>query len=111
MKDLNWAEELSCAVTVCDLEANIIYQNSKARQTFQTYGDLTGKNLKDCHGERAWNMIVEMLERGSSNSYTIEKRGVKKLIHQTPWYINGDVAGLVELSFEIPEELPHFIRG
>ena len=110
MSDLSWAEELSCAVTVCDREANVIYQNSKARKTFEKYGDLIGKNLKNCHGEKSWQKISDMLLSGCSNTYTIEKGGVKKLIHQTPWFENGTIMGLVEFSFEIPEEMPHFIR-
>jgi hypothetical protein len=48
---------------------------------------------------------------GASNSYTIEKNGVKKLIHQTPWRENGEPAGLVEFSLVIPSVLPHFVRG
>jgi len=110
MADLKWAEELSCAVTVCDKEANVVYQNSKARKTFKEYGDLMGKNLKDCHGEKSWKMILEMLESGKSNTYTIEKKGVKKMIHQTPWFEKGILMGLVEFSIELPEEMPHFIR-
>jgi hypothetical protein len=27
------------------------------------------------------------------------------------WYANGIFAGLVELSLELPETLPHFVRG
>lgn len=110
MADLMWAEELSSAVTVCDKEANIVYQNRKARKTFSDYGELMGKNLKDCHGEKSWKMILEMLESGKSNTYTIEKKGVKKMIHQTPWYEEGNLMGLVEFSIELPEEMPHFIR-
>jgi hypothetical protein len=35
---------------------------------------------------------------------------VKKLIYQTPWYAGGEYAGFVEISLEIPFEMPHFIR-
>ncbi len=110
MKDFEWAEELYCAVTVCDLEANVLYQNSKARKTFQAHGNLIGKNLRDCHSDRSWNLIRLMLEKGDSNSYTIEKRGIRKFIYQTPWRTDGIVSGLVEFSFEIPQEMPHFSR-
>ncbi|OFY43221.1 MAG: PAS sensor protein [Bacteroidetes bacterium GWF2_40_14] len=110
MTELRWADELSCAVTVCDKEANVVYQNEKARKTFENYGDLIGKNLKECHGEKSWNMILDMLKNGKSNTYTIEKKGVKKMIHQTPWYRNGELMGLVEFSIVLPEEMPHFIR-
>ncbi len=42
--------------------------------------------------------------------YTIEKRGQKKLIYQSPWYQNGQYRGFIELSLELPAETPHFIR-
>ncbi len=28
-----------------------------------------------------------------TNAYTIEKNGIKKLIHQTPWFENGEYTG------------------
>ena len=50
------------------------------------------------------------MQTGQTNVYTIEKKGVKKLIYQTPWYHDGAFAGLVELGLEIPAEMPHFVR-
>ena len=41
----------------------------------------------------------------------MEKAGIKKLIYQAPWRKDGKVAGVVELSMEIPFEMPHFVRG
>jgi len=53
-----------------------------------------------------------MLAEGSSNAYTIEKAGQRKLIYQTPWYDEGGtVAGLVEYSIVLPTDMPHKIRG
>jgi hypothetical protein len=40
----------------------------------------------------------------------IEKAGIRKLIHQIPWYKDGIFSGVVELSFVLPEALPHFVR-
>jgi hypothetical protein len=51
-----------------------------------------------------------MLESGRANVYTIQKNGRRKLIYQSPWYRDGKYAGLVELSLEIPWEMPHFNR-
>jgi hypothetical protein len=51
-----------------------------------------------------------MLAARRKNVYTIEKRGVKKLIYQVPWTRDGIYAGFVELSLEIPFEMPHFVR-
>ena len=106
----DWVKELSCAVTVCDTDGVVLYQNEKSRTTFASYGNMVGRNLKDCHKPESWEFIQRLLHEGLSNSYTVEKKGLKKLIHQTPWYINGKVAGLVELSIELPEALPHYIR-
>lgn len=106
----DWTEELECAVTVCDSDGVVVYRNSKSAKTFEKYGELLGKNLRECHGEKSWAMIQRMLASGESNSYTIEKGGVKKLIHQTPWREDGIIKGLVEFSIVLPGELPHFIR-
>ena len=55
--------------------------------------------------------MKKLLATESPNTYTIEKKGVKKLIYQSPWYAKGVYSGFVELSLEIPIEIPHFVRG
>jgi len=45
------------------------------------------------------------------NIYTVEKDGIKKLIYQSPWFNDGQYAGFVELSLEVPFEMPHFVRS
>lgn len=106
-----WTEKLSCAVTVCDNDAIIIYMNEKAKTTFAKYGhNLVGHSLKEFHKEESWNGIQKLLAEGGSNHYTVEKEGIHKIIHQTPWYENGKIAGLVEFSFEIPADIPHIVR-
>ena len=106
----NWTKEMNCAVTVCDTEGKIIYMNDKAKETFASHGDLVGKNLIGCHSERSKAIIHKLLETGGSNSYTISKAGLKKMIYQTAWRENGKVAGLVEISMVIPDTLPHYER-
>jgi hypothetical protein len=32
------------------------------------------------------------------------------MIYQAHWKKNGRVAGLVEITFELPREVPHFVR-
>lgn len=106
-----WADEMNCGVTVCDAEGIIIYMNEKAKNIFAKYGDVTGKSLMNCHKtERATAIIHELLETGGTNAYTIEKNGTKKMIYQTAWKKNGVVAGLVEISMEISEGIPHYVR-
>jgi hypothetical protein len=67
--------------------------------------------MLDCHPEPARILLASLMETRQRNIYTIEKNGIKKLIYQSPWYLNGDYAGFIELSLEIPFEMPHFIRG
>lgn len=110
METFPWADEVDCAVTVCDTEGVILYMNEKARATFAKHGDLIGRNLFDCHSERSREMIRRMLATGGTNAYTIEKQGVRKMIYQTAWKELGEIRGLVEISMEIPCEMPHYIR-
>ncbi len=113
MKEINWAGELRVAITVSDTSGKIVYMNDKSASTFDKQGgkSLVGTNLRQCHKPESWSKILEILETGKANSYTIEKNGIRKLIHQAPWYEDGKVAGLVELSFEIPADMDHFVRG
>ena len=108
--DTSWAEELNCAVTVCDSDGIILYMNKKSRETFSSHGNLIGKNLFECHSEPSQAKIRHTLATGESNSYTISKGGLRKMIYQSPWRHNGIIAGMVEISMVIPEELPHYIR-
>ena len=78
-----WANEMNCAVTVCDTEGVILYMNEKACRTFAKHGNLIGKNLFDCHNPQSQDKIRGLLETGGVNAYTIEKNGVRKMIYQT----------------------------
>jgi hypothetical protein len=108
----DWIEELPCAVTVCDLRGIVLDMNERAAAQYRKYGGklLLGKTLVDCHPEPARGKLLQLLESGESNTYTIEKNGIRKLIHQSPWYSNGQRGGIVELAFEIPLEMPNFNR-
>jgi len=55
-------------------------------------------------------IIEHILETGDPNVYTIEKQGVHKLIYQALWCHNDVIAGMVELSIEIPAKMPHYVR-
>ena len=107
---LPWAEEADCAVTVCDTEGVILYMNEKARATFAQHGDLIGRNLFDCHNARSRETIRRMLASGNTNAYTIEMQGVRKMFYQMAWWERGEIRGLVEISMELPDEMPHYIR-
>lgn len=106
----SWADQIGCALTICDAEGKIIYMNERSRQTFASHGDIIGNNLMECHPEHAREKIRHMLASGETNAYTIEKNGLKKLIFQTPWRENGMIAGLCEFSIVLPPDMPHFVR-
>lgn len=108
----NWIDEFPGAVTVCDGNGIILEMNQRAIETFADDGGakLIGTNALDCHPEPARSKMAQMLKEQKSNVYTIEKKGKKKLIYQSPWYRQGKFVGLVELSLEIPFDMPHFIR-
>ncbi len=108
----DWIQEFPGAITVCNLDGIILDMNERAAQSFAESGgkQLIGSNLLDCHPERARDKVKQLLETRQKNVYTIEKKGVKKLVYQTPWYQNGQFCGLVEMVLEIPAELPHFVR-
>lgn len=108
----DWTKEFPGAITVCDPKGIILAMNGRSASTFASDGgkDLIGSNLLDCHPEPARTKTEEILRGQRTNVYTIEKAGRKKLIYQAPWYTDGVYSGLVELSLEIPDELPHFKR-
>jgi transcriptional regulator with PAS, ATPase and Fis domain len=112
LSEHSWAKELGVAITVCDAEGIVLEMNDLAAKMFEKDGGsrLVGKNLLDCHPEPARSKLRQLLENGQTNVYTIEKNGIKRLIHQSPWYADCRYAGLVELSMEIPAATPHFIR-
>ena len=106
------ANELPFAITVCDTNAVILYMNERSKSTFQKYGgdEIIGTNLFLYHHGPSALKLQEIFEKQSKNAYTIEKKGIKKMIYQSPWYKAGIFAGLIELSLEIPMEMAHFVR-
>ena len=113
MKDLNWVEEFSGSVTICDPQGVILDMNQAAAKAYADDGgrDLIGSNILDCHPDLARAKVENMLSTQEANVYTVVQDGLKKMIYQTPWYRNGQYAGFVELFFEIPADVPHFIRA
>lgn len=108
---LDWAEGIDCAVTICDAQGKILFMNERSRKTFERHGDIIGHDLFQYHPAHAQEKIRHMLATGESNSYTIDKNGQRKLIHQTPWRDSeGRIAGLVEFSIVLPPDMPHYIR-
>jgi len=112
MSNHTWIKDFPGAITVCDPAGIILEMNQAACEVFRKDGGekLIGSNLFDCHPEKARLKLEALMTQQQANVYTIQKRGKKKLIYQTPWYQNGQYAGFIELALVIPEQMPHFVR-
>jgi transcriptional regulator with PAS, ATPase and Fis domain len=112
MNDHAWITEFPAAITVCDADGVIIAMNRRSIETFEKDGGaaLIGRNVLDCHPEPSRTQLTSMLASGEKNVYTIQKNGIRKLIYQSPWYMNGHYAGFVEMSLPLPESMAHFDR-
>ena len=112
MESAHWVKEFPGAITVCDTQGTILSMNDQAVAVFKGQGGrrLVGTNLLDCHPEPARTKLGRMMEDPRSSVYTVEKKGRHRLIYHTPWYQDGRYAGFMELSLEIPDRMPHFVR-
>ena len=109
---MEWIDKLNGNVIVSDASGKIIYMNEKAISNYEKDGgiNLIGKDLLECHSEASRQKIMEIMTTGQKNVYTIEKRGRKKIIYQSPWFREGEFRGIIELSLEIPFEMAHYVR-
>ena len=107
-----WADEMDIRVTVCDLNAIIVYMNKASVLGFYKYGgaDLIGKSLFGCHLPVSCDKIREMLEYPQTNTYVINKHNEKRLIRQFPWTEDGEHKGIIEISFDLPADFEEKIR-
>jgi len=110
---LEWLEELPCSVTVCDRKYKILYMNGKAAEVSSEDGgkSLIGTNLLECHPPKARAKLRKVMASDRPNVYTVEKGDKKKFVYQCHWKKGGKVAGLAEFTFELPAEVPNFVRG
>eukprot|EP00032_Breviata_anathema_P000584 JZ549809.1.p2 GENE.JZ549809.1~~JZ549809.1.p2 ORF type:complete len:120 (+),score=21.68 JZ549809.1:30-389(+) len=106
---MDYLKELPhAAVTVSDIDGNVLYQNERSKVV---NGDVVGKSMVGCHKPESWAKVLHMQATDTTNAYTIEKAGIKKLVYQAPWHEDGVVKGMVEFSIEIPFQMEHFVRS
>jgi transcriptional regulator with PAS, ATPase and Fis domain len=111
---LDWIEEFPSAITVSDREGIIVAMNRVAREVFAADGGaaLLGTSVFDCHPEPSRSLLQDMFRLRREHHYTIRTRtGLHKMIHQVPWFRDGEFAGFVEISLAVPDRLPHFDRS
>ena len=109
----DWIEHYPAAVSVCDTQGTIIAMNRLAMDTFSKYGGeaLLGTSLFACHPESANTIIRRLLQEQTTNTYCTEKNGLRKLVHQAPWYSDGQFAGLTETIIVLPAQIPTMQRS
>jgi hypothetical protein len=107
-----WVREFPAELTVCDPAGLLLEMNDAAEAVFSEDGGraLLGSSLLDCHPEPDRSKLETMLKTGQSNVYVNQSKGHQTLFYQSPWYLDGQYAGFVEVSFEIPDEIPHIER-
>jgi hypothetical protein len=54
---------------------------------------------------------LDLLKSQKINCYTIEIKGKKKLVYQTPLLKDGVFVGYNEMILPIPDTIPHLVRG
>jgi nitrogen fixation/metabolism regulation signal transduction histidine kinase len=103
----DWIKHYPASVSVCDTQGIIVAMNQPAAKMFTKDGGmaLVGTSLYACHPESANVIIRGLMETQTSNTYIIERKGVRKLVHQEPWYDQESFAGLVETVIVLPAEL------
>jgi hypothetical protein len=108
-----WVNELPAEVLVCDTQGTILEINLEAERLFLEDGGygLLGTNVLACHPEPARSKLAGMLDRQASNAYYNTEDGEKRFFFQSPWFKDGKYAGFVEISFPVPDQIPHFQRG
>lgn len=108
----NWQKNFPGAISISDKDGAIIFMNENAANVFKDAGgySLIGTSVFDCHPEPSKSKLRDLYNKKTVNVYTIEKSGNKKLIYQAPIFNDGNFEGYIELSFELPMEMSHFIR-
>ena len=104
---LDFFKEINVSITISDTDGNVVYMNDKAKSVFS---DMVGKNMMACHKQSSQDTIKRLIDEKATNVYTIQKGDVKKMIYQTPWFVDGEIKGLIEYSIILPDEMPHYVR-
>jgi transcriptional regulator with PAS, ATPase and Fis domain len=107
-----WFMVFPGAITVTDQEGIILEMNDRSAEMFKNDGGfaLIGRNAITCHNEPTQTKVRKIYDTQQPNIYSIQKNGRKQLVYQTPYFIEGNFAGVIEICLDLPEEIPHFNR-
>ncbi len=113
MGPTEWLDGVEISISGCDAEGTTNYMNARGAKGFEASGGyaLLGADMRDCHPGASRERFEELLASQKLQAYTIERHGKRKLVYQAPVVRDGQFAGYVELVMDLPEDLPHFVRG
>jgi transcriptional regulator with PAS, ATPase and Fis domain len=99
----DWVEEFPGMISVCDADGKILVLNKQISEYFSSMGGkkLIGSNLFDCHGQTSGQEIHHLMEMKEANVYIAEENGGRELVIHSPWFIEGEFAGLVEITLPL----------
>lgn len=112
MEKSRWVKEFPGSVIVCDPEGVILEMNDQAIRGIKGRcdRDLVGTSVFDCHNAVSQEKLRHLMKHRLTNIYVSEKKGVKKLIYQTPWYVDGVYGGFMEMALPLPDSIPLRLR-
>jgi hypothetical protein len=98
---------------VCDKRYTILYLNAKAAEVYSVEGGkgLVGKNMMSCHPPEAQAKLRKVMTSGRPNAYTIGMKGAERFVYQCHWKKGRRVGGLVQFTFELPNEVPKVVKS
>jgi hypothetical protein len=114
MGSTDWLDQIEVIISSCDENGITTYMNRKGDKVFAGSGgyQLIGKTMVDCHPEGVVReKFLRLLRSQKFNCYTIEIKGKKKLVYQTPLFKDGVFVGYNEMILSIPDTMPHFVSG
>lgn len=114
MGPTEWLDQIDVIISSCDEGGITTFVNRRGNEVFAGSGgyQLIGKSMVDCHpAGPVREGFLKLMESRKLNCYTVERKGKKTLVYQTPLFQEGKFIGYNEMILPIPETMPHFVRG
>lgn len=105
--DNDWVEEFPGLISVCDKDGKILVMNQKIVSYFTDRDgkSFIGTNLLDCHGSVSGAQVRKLLADQKVDIYIAEEKDSQELVIHSPWYKDGEFAGLVEIAVPVADPI------
>ncbi|KIX12334.1 PAS domain-containing protein [Dethiosulfatarculus sandiegensis] len=106
LKQALWeaAEQMPVALSIIDLEGNLVYYNEYATKILERKPSLLGKNIRNCHKLKTSNQkidsILNQYRQGSLQEHTwsVARDGKRFSIRVAPLIQKGETKGLIHTA-------------